>query len=205
MRKDLLILALGLFAAAGTAAADDLALPEGQDAGAMTAADAPPDMPAAPAALPAKGTAMGAVRKKFGEPREKHGPVGGDSPKHPPITRWDYDGFLVIFENDRVVDAVVPGAPPKLYSTAGLSPATNAPPPPEPPMETPAAPAPEAEPMIPEAPAEQAPPMEPAAEATPPAEAPPAEMAPAEPAPPAQPTPTLTPEEVPEDQPPTPK
>jgi hypothetical protein len=168
---------------------------------------------------------MAAVKKQFGEPRGTHGPVGGDTPKHPPITRWDYEAFVVIFEKDRVVDAIVPGAPPKLRSTAGLTRATNAPPPPagfvpateappaEAPMETPAEPAPESEPIVPEAPAEEAPPpMEPSAEAAPiipeapadaPAEAPPAEAAPEQSAPaeaaPAEPT------QYSDDQPPTPK
>ena len=27
----------------------------------------------------------------------------------PPITRWDYNGFAVFFEHDRVIDAVVTG------------------------------------------------------------------------------------------------
>jgi hypothetical protein len=231
MRKDLLILALGLFVAAGTATGEELAVPETPSE--APAADAPPDVPAeaptdapadvpapaaAPVSLPAKGITMKAVRKQFGEPDGKRGPVGGNSPKHPPITRWDYAAFSVIFENDRVVDAVVPGAPPKLRTTAGLTRAVDAPPLPLPaaPMETPAAPAPEPEPMVPEAPAETPPPdMEPTAEAPPaepeaPAEAPPAEAAPAEqPAalepPPAEPV-TPEPQSFPEDErPPTPK
>ncbi|MGH8480928.1 MAG: hypothetical protein ACRES8_00525, partial [Nevskiaceae bacterium] len=108
MRKDLLILALGLFAAAGTAAADELALPEA-DAPAQEAmaADAPPPDAPAPLALPVKGATMNAVKKQFGEPRSRSGPVGGANPRQPPITRWDYDSFVVIFEKDRVVDAVV--------------------------------------------------------------------------------------------------
>src|SRR5690349_15197264 len=114
MRKDLLILALGLFAAAGTVAADDLAVPGAEAPAQAAPADAP-----APVSLPAKGTTMNVVKKNFGEPRDKKGPVGGDSPKHPPITRWDYDGFVVIFEKDRVIDAVVPGSPPKLHTTRG--------------------------------------------------------------------------------------
>lgn len=228
MRKDLLILALGLFAAAGTAAGDELTVPGAESQAPAEAApadapsDTPPDAPAPPAAmpaaLPAKGITMKAVRKQFGEPRDKQGPVGGGSPKQPPITRWNYDGFIVVFENDRVIDAVVPGAPPKLRTTAGLTPATNAPPPPVPmaPMETPAEPVPEAEPVIPEAPAETPPEaMEPTAEAAPevsesPAEAPPAETEPppAAEAPPAAETPPAEPqaESFPEDdRPPTPK
>ena len=188
MRKDLLIVALGLFATAGVAGADVLSVSEPGTQSEM--------------ALPAKGASMSDVKKKFGDPRDKRGPVGGDTPKHPPITRWDYDGFVVVFERDRVVDTVVPGAPPKLRNTSGLTPAANAPPPPE----TPAA-----EPIIPEPPAaEPAPPMEPAAEAAPMEPAPPA----AEPAPPAEPVaeklepaPVVSPapQQYPDDAPPTPK
>ena len=188
MRKDLLIVALGLFATAGVAGADVLSVSEPGTQSEM--------------ALPAKGASMSDVKKKFGDPRDKRGPVGGDTPKHPPITRWDYDGFVVVFERDRVVDTVVPGAPPKLRNTSGLTPAANAPPPPD---------APATEPIIPEPPAEEpAPPMEPAAEAAPMEPAPPA----AEPAPPAEPVaeklepaPVVSPapQQYPDDAPPTPK
>ena len=206
MRKGYLILALGLSATAETAVADVVTVPETTNTPSMT--------------VPAKGSSMNEVVKKFGEPRNKRPTVGGDTPKHPPITRWDYDTFVVIFEKDRVVDAVVPGAPPRLRSTAGLTPATNAPPAPEAmPPDMPPPPA-EPEPVIPEAPKEEpAPPMEPTAEAPPPAvqEAPAAEPAPppAETPPPAaqppvqqmQPAPVQSP--VPADEygegPPTPK
>src|SRR5437870_5820090 len=111
MRKELLIIALGLSMAAGRAAADVLAVPEGA--------------PAARPQLPGKGTSMTDVEKKFGAPRTKQPTVGGDTPKHPPITRWDYDGFVVIFERDKVVDAVVPGAPPPVFHRDELHPATG--------------------------------------------------------------------------------
>ncbi len=55
---------------------------------------------------------MEVVAKQFGEPRMKYPAVGGGSPQQPPITRWDYDGFSVFFENSHVVDTVVPGHPP---------------------------------------------------------------------------------------------
>lgn len=193
MRKELLIIALGLIGTAGVAGADVVSVPETQPT-TMT--------------LPAKGSTMSDVKKKYGEPRDKKPTVGGDTPKHPPITRWDYDGFVVIFEKDRVVDAVVPGAPPRLHNTAGLAPASDAPPPPAPPA---------AEPIIPEAPAaEPPPPVEPAAEAAPvmPESPPPAaEPPPAETPPPAEPpVEQLSPEPVPspppeqmQDGPPTPK
>ena len=54
---------------------------------------------------PARGLTMTAVEAKFGAPQERHPAVGT-----PPITRWDYAGFSVFFEKDRVIDAVAVGA-----------------------------------------------------------------------------------------------
>ena len=51
---------------------------------------------------PKRGTTMGDVEKHFGAPVNRHPTVGA-----PPITRWDYNGFSVFFERDRVIDAVV--------------------------------------------------------------------------------------------------
>ena len=88
------------------------------------AAPAPADAPvealapapaAMPAALPHKGQTMAAVERQFGAPQTRHAPVGGSSPRRPPITRWDYAGFSVFFENTHVVDAVVPGHPPQVH------------------------------------------------------------------------------------------
>ena len=53
---------------------------------------------------PARGLTMTAVEAKFGAPQTRHEAVGT-----PPITRWDYAGFSVYFENDRVIDAVAIG------------------------------------------------------------------------------------------------
>jgi hypothetical protein len=58
------------------------------------------------ASLPKRGLTMDEVEKRFGTPANRHATVGGGSPHQPPITRWDYSGFAVIFERDRVVDAV---------------------------------------------------------------------------------------------------
>lgn len=65
-------------------------------------------------ARPSRGSTMSAVAQKFGEPTQKHASVGGcaggESPcRTPPITRWDYPGFSVIFENDHVVESVATG------------------------------------------------------------------------------------------------
>jgi hypothetical protein len=57
---------------------------------------------------PKRGTTMSDVEKHFGSPVNKHPTVGG-APAQPPITRWDYNGFAVVFEHDRVVDSVVTG------------------------------------------------------------------------------------------------
>lgn len=53
---------------------------------------------------PGRGLTMAAVEAKFGAPQNRHAAVGA-----PPITRWDYAGFSVFFENDRVIDAVAAG------------------------------------------------------------------------------------------------
>jgi hypothetical protein len=50
---------------------------------------------------PKRGSTMAEVEKHFGTPVEKHPTVG-----QPPITRWDYAGFSVFFEHDRVIHAV---------------------------------------------------------------------------------------------------
>jgi hypothetical protein len=47
---------------------------------------------------------MSDVEKQFGAPASRHPTVG-----EPPITRWDYNGFAVFFERDRVIHAVVTG------------------------------------------------------------------------------------------------
>lgn len=51
---------------------------------------------------PKRGITMTQVEKHFGAPVTRHPTVG-----KPPITRWDYNGFSVVFEHDRVIDAVV--------------------------------------------------------------------------------------------------
>src|ERR1700740_2608429 len=52
---------------------------------------------------PKRGVTMTQVEAKFGAPVTKHDAVG-----QPPITRWDYQGFSVVFEHDRVIKSVVP-------------------------------------------------------------------------------------------------
>lgn len=56
---------------------------------------------------PQRGITMAAVEAKFGAPSNKSSPVG-----NPPITKWFYPNFVVVFENDKVLHAVVVGDTP---------------------------------------------------------------------------------------------
>ncbi|MEZ5540612.1 MAG: hypothetical protein R3F42_01060 [Pseudomonadota bacterium] len=57
---------------------------------------------------PRSGLNMASVRAQFGEPVIEQPTVSvNGGPLQPPITRWDYDGFSVIFERDLVVHSVV--------------------------------------------------------------------------------------------------
>jgi hypothetical protein len=51
---------------------------------------------------PQRGATMTAVEAKFGAPANKSSPVG-----NPPITKWFYPNFVVVFEHDKVLHAVV--------------------------------------------------------------------------------------------------
>ncbi|MDH3980235.1 MAG: hypothetical protein OEU91_06965 [Gammaproteobacteria bacterium] len=56
---------------------------------------------------PASGVNMPQVRQQFGNPLTEHPSVSvSGGPLQPPITRWDYAGFSVFFEHDRVVHSV---------------------------------------------------------------------------------------------------
>ena len=50
---------------------------------------------------PARGMTMNRVESTYGQPRVKHTAVG-----EPPITRWEYEGFVVYFEYQHVIHAV---------------------------------------------------------------------------------------------------
>jgi hypothetical protein len=63
---------------------------------------------------PQRGSTMAAVEAKFGAPANKSGPVG-----NPPITKWFYPNFVVVFENDKVLHAVVAASPPPPAQPAG--------------------------------------------------------------------------------------
>ncbi|MCB1625755.1 MAG: phosphodiesterase [Pseudomonadales bacterium] len=51
---------------------------------------------------PSRGMTMHQVEARFGAPSNRRAAVG-----QPPITRWEYGNFTVVFENDRVLHAVV--------------------------------------------------------------------------------------------------
>jgi len=68
---------------------------------------------------PKRGLTMDQVEKQFGAPATRHATVGGSSQAQPPITRWDYNGFSVFFERDRVIDSVVIGSSVTSTSVAG--------------------------------------------------------------------------------------
>lgn len=88
----------------------------------QTAAPATTNASRLPAsALPPKGMSRAAVSSQFGQPHTRHAPVGGGSPRQPPITRWDYAGFSVFFEYDHVVDAVERNNPAPIAVRDGLA------------------------------------------------------------------------------------
>lgn len=74
---------------------------------------------------PSRGMTMSQVASKFGEPVSKVAAVG-----KPPISRWEYPGFVVYFEHDHVIHSVVSGgasepaadAPPAAPTDASAAP-----------------------------------------------------------------------------------
>jgi hypothetical protein len=51
---------------------------------------------------PTRGMTQDRVETEFGNPQARIAPVGD-----PPISRWEYANFIVYFEYDRVIHAVV--------------------------------------------------------------------------------------------------
>jgi hypothetical protein len=81
-----LLAGLGL---AGSVAAEELKM-------------APP--PGATDSHPGPGMSMDKVEAKFGAPERRVPAIGA-----PPITRWEYPGFVVYFEHQLVIHTVVKG------------------------------------------------------------------------------------------------
>lgn len=77
-----------LFAAMGIASADTLKMD-----GAMASTND---------GRPSRGMTQSSVESKYGSPASIRAPVGD-----PPITRWEYANFVVFFEYDKVIHAVV--------------------------------------------------------------------------------------------------
>ena len=80
-------------------------------------------------AAPARGMTMTQVASKFGAPVTKVPAVG-----NPPISRWEYPGFVVYFERDHVIHSVVSGmespgvaAPGAASAPGAAAPAPSAP------------------------------------------------------------------------------
>jgi hypothetical protein len=93
-------------------------------------------------ATPARGMTMSQVASKFGTPTTKVPAVG-----NPPISRWEYPGFVVYFERDHVIHSVVSSsaAPEPAPASAAPPASAVAPAAAEPAAAPPAAPAPAAE------------------------------------------------------------
>ena len=77
-----------LLAAMGTASADTLQM-EGATAGSNDG-------------RPTRGMTQASVESKYGSPASVKAPVGD-----PPITRWEYTGFVGYVEHDKVIHAVL--------------------------------------------------------------------------------------------------
>lgn len=63
------------------------------------------------AVLPSRGQTMAQVEQRMGTPLSRLSPAGGDSAVHPVINRWQYQGFTVYFERDRVLHSVMDTPP----------------------------------------------------------------------------------------------
>ncbi|MER3546303.1 MAG: hypothetical protein C4338_01385 [Rhodanobacteraceae bacterium] len=57
--------------------------------------------------LPKRGMTMSQVERQYGAPLRKLQTRGGDSPRHPPIHRWEYANYIVYFERNHVIHSVI--------------------------------------------------------------------------------------------------
>ena len=76
--------------------------PEASTPGPEASTFTPAPAPAATVTVPARGSTMETVRSKFGSPTQEQPAIG-----LPPITRWDYPGYAVFFEHDKVLHTVL--------------------------------------------------------------------------------------------------
>ena len=56
---------------------------------------------------PRRGTTKNVVMKKFGKAKSIVVSKGKATKRNPRITRWNYDSFSVVFENNHVIHTVV--------------------------------------------------------------------------------------------------
>jgi hypothetical protein len=89
MRAAPWICALAALAGSAAVHADELQMPASTSSGAST---------------PSRGMSMERVEATFGAPANRVPAVG-----QPPITRWEYPGYVVFFENNIVLHTVVKG------------------------------------------------------------------------------------------------
>lgn len=80
---------------------DTLAIPKSPAQKPATAQPEVRAMPQQDVTMPARGSSMSDVEKRFGKPKRKLAPVG-----QPPITRWIYEHYTVYFEHQFVIEAV---------------------------------------------------------------------------------------------------
>lgn len=90
MKHLLPLMFAAILLAAESVQADTLTIPVGQQASGLQIIS-----------LPQRGIDASTVRQQHGEPITRHAAVG-----EPPINRWDYAGFSVYFEYDKVVHSV---------------------------------------------------------------------------------------------------
>ncbi len=57
--------------------------------------------------LPRRGMTMAQVEREYGAPLRKLQTRGGDTPRHPPINRWEYAKYIVYFERNHVIHSVL--------------------------------------------------------------------------------------------------
>src|SRR5271168_2439661 len=75
-------------------------------------------------ATPTRGMTMDEVASKFGDPASKVPAVG-----NPPISRWEYPGFIVYFEHEHVIHSVVANSTGDTHSPSGdTAPSADVPP-----------------------------------------------------------------------------
>ena len=60
-----------------------------------------------PVNLPRRGMTMAQVEARFGAPKVRLDPRGGQNHHWPTINRWVYPGFTVYFERTKVIDVVM--------------------------------------------------------------------------------------------------